>query len=97
MPFSRCWMKEPLALPFLEMSMNSSMGRGPDQAVFRHEHVMGSYVWGTWYEEGERGGGGGLTGPDVRVVGEEGAVVHPLRIIAVDRPALAQLGHGEAV
>jgi hypothetical protein len=45
----------------------------------------------------EREEGGGLTGPDVRVVGEEGAVVHPLRIIAVDRPALAQLGHGEAV
>lgn len=37
------------------------------------------------------------TGPDVGILGEEGAIVCPFACVAVDRPAFAELRDGEAV
>jgi hypothetical protein len=84
-------MNTPFSLPALEMEMNSSTGRGPLQAAnaervskFRPEKYVGEC-------------GLSLTGPDEGIVGEEGAVILPLRRVAVDRPALAELGNREPI
>ena len=86
--------------------MKSSTVRGPLQAGIVSGHSFFSFscrsfslvsILSVTDGEAESQAETQLTGPDIGHVAEERAKVHPLRGIAVDGPAAADLLHGEAV